>query len=94
MPANERRFWWCQRGHIMGEVQRVTYGAGKVRALMLYEQSVDKDNVPDELPPLRGRVIGDMDQIACTYPNCGHTRDWHIGEDAYQQMMAHFQNDV
>lgn len=86
MPANERRLWWCPKGHIMGEVKKVTVGQHRVRALMLYEQSVESANVPPALPALRGKVIGSMDDICCTL--CGRTRDWIIGEDGMQELLS------
>jgi hypothetical protein len=73
------------KGHIVGEIKSVTVGSGRVRALMLYEMSLEKDDVPDELPALRGKVIGSMDDIRCTI--CGHKRDWMIGEDGMQQLL-------
>lgn len=86
MPANERRLWWCPKGHIMGEVKKVTVGQHRVRALMLYEKSVDPADVPPSLPALRGKVIGSMDNICCTI--CEHTRNWIVGEDAMIQLLS------
>ena len=87
MPANERRLWWCPKGHIMGEIKRVQVGEHRVRALMLYETSVDALDVPASLPALRGRVVGSMDEIQCTI--CKHKRDWIIGQDGMQELLSH-----
>lgn len=85
MPANERRFWKCKRGHIIGEIKRIRKGEGHVRALWVYEESVSE--APEEIPPLRAKVTGDADEIRCTVKDCGCTRDWHIGEDGIGQLM-------
>ncbi len=87
MPANERRLWWCPKGHIMGEIKRVVVGEHQVRALMLYEKSVEQADVPASLPALRGKVIGSMDDIQCTV--CNHKRDWIIGQDGMQELLSH-----
>jgi len=65
----------------------VTVGAHHVRALMLYESSVEQADVPASLPALRGRVSGSMDAIQCTI--CHHTRDWIIGQDGMQELLSH-----
>jgi hypothetical protein len=88
MSANERRFWPRPEVHlhVLGEVRRIFIGQTEVRALMLYEQSVERDQVPAELPALRGKLIGDMDAICCTV--CGQSvADWHIGEDAMEALL-------
>lgn len=89
MPASDRRFWWCIKGHIMGEVRRVSVDDGryKVTALMLYERAVLSVDVPEGLPTLRGRVIGEMLDIQCNYPGCTCTRDWHPGEDSMRRLL-------
>ena len=85
MPASERRFWWCKKGHIMGEIKTVSVDDGRVSALMLYERSIALQDVPEEMPPLRARIRGSAEQIQCTYPGCAHTRDW-IGEADVRQL--------
>ena len=88
MPAHERRFWPRAdvHQHVLGELAHVYIGQTRVRALMLYEISVERDQVPAELPILRGKVIGDMDQLSCTL--CGRpVADWHIGEDAIEALI-------
>lgn len=85
----ERRFWWCIKGHLMGEIGRVrTRETGAtLPALYLYEQSVASvDDLPVEMPVLRGRVIGDMLGIPCTI--CKHERDWFAGEDSMARLLA------
>lgn len=86
MPAKERRFWKCDNGHVIGEVKHVVMGDRRIRALMLYEHSTEKQ--PAELPPLRLRLIGDAEQIGCTVLGCGCVRDWHIGQDALDELMS------
>lgn len=89
MPANERRFWPRPdiHTHVLGEVAHVYIGQTRVRALMLYETSVARDQVPEELPSLRGKVIGDVDAIICSI--CGQpVADWHIGEDAMEVLIS------
>ena len=90
MPANERRFWWCTKGHIMGEIRKISLGGtsgAKVRALLLFEKSLASEaDIPKELPPLRMTAVGDGRDIACTI--CGHLRDWNIGEDAMEQLLS------
>lgn len=88
MPANERRFWPRPdvHDHVLGEVVYVFIGQTRVRALALYETSVEREQVPEELPPLRGKVIGDVDAIVCSI--CGTpVADWHIGEDAMEILI-------
>ena len=92
MPANERRLWWCPKGHIIGEINKVTVGGHRLRALMLYEHSVEPANVPLSLPALRGKVIGSMDDICCTLS--GRTRDWIIGEDGIKELLQNRLNDT
>jgi hypothetical protein len=89
MPAGERKLKWCKHGHIMGEIKKITTRERHVQALMLYEQSVELENVPDELPPLRGRVIGDVLEIRCTICKAAMI-DWEIGQDAFNALMAHY----
>jgi hypothetical protein len=89
MPANERRFWPRPEvhHHVLGEVVNVYIGQTRVRALALYETSLERDRYPDTLPVLRGKLIGDMDEIACTI--CGQpVVDWHIGEDAMEILIS------
>jgi len=85
MSAGERRLWWCRKGHILGEIKHVQVGRHRVRALMLYEQSVTLEGLPSELPVLRGRVTGGMDAIQCTL--CHAERDWVVGEDALNALL-------
>lgn len=95
MPANERRFWpaIAKHEHVLGEVKTILIGNTRVRALMLYEASVQREQVPAELPALRGRVVGDMDQIRCTI--CGRpVADWLIGEDALEALIERVQKPV
>lgn len=87
MPANERRLWWCPKGHIMGEIKKIKVGEHTVRALMLYERSLEPAEVPPAMPALRGKVIGSMDAIRCTI--CEHTRDWIIGADGLKELLGH-----
>jgi len=90
MPANERRLWPrpAIHEHVLGEVKFVFIGQSRVRALMLYEHSVDRNAVPDEMPQIRGRLTGgDMDEIRCTI--CKRpVADWHIGEDAMEALLS------
>ena len=88
MPANERKLKWCKHGHIIGEVKKVTFGSYRVQALMLYENSVELANVPDELPPLRARLIGSAADVTCTI--CQATLEWIIGQDTFDALMAHY----
>lgn len=93
MPANEHRFWICEHGHLLGEIKSIVVNGRNVRALMLYEQSVYLNELPAEMPVLRGKVIGSMDAIRCTI--CGRTRDWIIGEDGMQALLGRVsQRDV
>lgn len=88
MAAAERRFWPRPEAHahVLGEVRHAFIGQNRVRALMLYEQSVERDQVPADLPVLRGKVIGDVDEITCTI--CGKSvADWHIGDDALEALL-------
>jgi hypothetical protein len=85
MPAGERRLWWCRHGHVLGEVKHALVGQRRVRALMLYEVSVLLENVPAELPTLRGRVTAGMDDIRCTI--CGAVKSWEVGEDALEALF-------
>jgi len=89
MPANERRFWLCRNGHIMGEIKKISLrpDGGQVSALMLYENSLACEAIPPaELPPLRQKLIGNALEIKCTL--CEQRRDWFIGEDAFEHLMA------
>lgn len=89
MPAGERRLWprTDVHAHVLGEVVWVYVGQTRVRALALYETSVERDQVPDVMPDLRVEaIIGDSDRIACTI--CGRpVADWHIGEDAMEALL-------
>lgn len=71
----------------MGEIKKVTVGQNRVRALMLYEVSVEQNNVPPSLPALRGKVVGSMEEIQCTI--CKYKRDWIIGQDGMQELLSH-----
>ena len=86
MPANERRFWICEHGHVMGEIKSIVVNSRTVRALMLYERSVYLNDLPVDMPTLRGKVIGSVYAIRCTI--CGRTRDWIIGEDGMQALLS------
>lgn len=84
MPASERRMWKCPRGHVIGEVKYLTRDKGvRVRALMQYDRSETK--LPDELPALRAKLIGDAYDVRCTI--CGTVRDWYMGEDAINELL-------
>ncbi len=85
MPANERRQWVGSCKHVVGEVKYVTRVSGvRLRALMVYETSLLE--LPAELPPLRMKLIGDALEIKCTI--CGAVRDWYLGEDAINELLA------
>lgn len=89
MPANERRFWprLDVHRHVLGELAYMYIGQTRVRALMLYETSVERDQIPAELPTLRGKVIGDVDGLVCTL--CGKSvADWHISDDAIEALIS------
>ena len=89
MPATERRFWPRPEvhQHVLGEIKIIYVGEAKIRALMLYEQSVERDAIPEEMPPLRGRLVGEMDDIHCTI--CGRSvGDWLVGEDAMMALLS------
>ena len=86
MAAGERKLKWCRHGHIVGEVKKVTFGAVRVNALLLYEQSVELADVPEKLPALRARLIGSASDVTCTI--CNVTMDWIIGQDAFEALMA------
>lgn len=90
MPRAERRFWLCPRGHVIGEVKHLVVGESRVRALQVYEISAVTVGLAEQSGhrPIRARVIGDVDGIRCTVDGCGCTRDWHLGEDAFAEMMA------
>jgi len=88
MPANERKFKWCRYGHIIGETKKITFGTARVQALMLYEQSIELNDVPEELPPLRARLIGSAADVTCTI--CRATIEWIIGQDTFDALMAHY----
>ena len=77
----------------MGEIKSIVVNSRTVRALMLYERSVYLNELPADIPELRGKVIGSMDTIRCTI--CGRTRDWIIGEDGMQALLSRVsQRDV
>jgi hypothetical protein len=89
MPARERRFWPRAEvhEHILGEIRWVEVGRSRVRALWQYEQSVERNQEPDDLPDTRSRIIGDVDAICCTI--CKRpVADWHIGEDAMEILIS------
>lgn len=89
MPMNERRFWprVAVHAHVLGEVKRVMVGNYQVRVLMLYEQSVDRDALPENVPVIRGQLLGDMDEIYCTI--CRKSvADWRVGEDALDALLS------
>jgi hypothetical protein len=88
MPANERRLWPRPviHQHVLGEVVRANVGQYQARVLMIYEQSVERDAVPAEMPPTRGRLLGDMQGIRCTICNQA-VADWHVGEDAMDALL-------
>ncbi len=83
MSVAQTRFWRFDCGHIGGEVKMLRMGAGRVRILLLYEQSMVTE--PSRRPALRGRIEGSMFEIRCTI--CGRTRDWVIGEEAMQELL-------
>jgi hypothetical protein len=89
MPANERRFWPRQEVHVhvLGEVVWTHVGQTWVRALALYEESVERDALPETLPTLRcNAMIGDSDGIFCTICERPIT-DWKIGEDTLDALL-------
>jgi hypothetical protein len=89
MPATDRKPWPRPviHEHVLGEVVRVNVGQYQARVLMIYEQSVERNSIPDGLPPLRGRLLGDMDGVRCTI--CGReVANWHVGEDAMQALLS------
>jgi len=83
MSIAQTHFWRFECGHIGGEVKMLRMGAGRVRTLLLYEQSLAME--PSTRPALRGRIEGSMFEIRCTI--CGRTRDWIIGEEALQELL-------
>lgn len=88
MPVSERKLKWCKHGHIIGEVKKITFGTRRVQALMLYESSVELADVPEELPPLRARLIGSAADVSCTI--CKATLEWIIGQDTFDALMSHY----
>lgn len=89
MSMSERRFWprEAKHEHVLGEVKRMYVGQIQVRVLMLYEQAVARDALPEELPVVRGQLLGDMDEIYCTI--CRKpVADWRVGEDALDALLS------
>lgn len=75
-PSEPKEYWYCQRenGHIVGELVYLELqgGAGRVRALALYEDAYDVE--PTSMPRLRGEKVIHALRIAC--PKCGRKFDW------------------
>lgn len=76
--------------HVLGVLRWVVHGAGRVRALYLFEQSVCRGDEPAELPPARiEAVIGACSGIRCTI--CGETVDWtDPATESYKRLMGHY----
>jgi len=71
--------WLCPSGHTLGEINTCKADSGvKVRKLYLYRQA---DNPADVIAEITGPVVN----IACSI--CGCTRDWHIGDEAIQELL-------
>ncbi|MBI5951884.1 MAG: hypothetical protein HY865_09520 [Chloroflexi bacterium] len=89
MPANERRLWPRVKvhKHVLGELKYIYLGERRVRALMVYEEAVERNNVPQEMPSLRMRLVGDAHEIRCSICKC-NVADWDAGEDAIQELLS------
>ena len=89
MPANERKFKSCQNGHVIGEIKRIIYYGANVKSLLLFNQSIAGPDVPEELPPLRAKIIGSAIELCCTI--CASKVNW--GQEAFDALMSRYPRD-
>jgi hypothetical protein len=82
MPK-DKRYWYGKCGHVLGEIKVVVYGDRQVKALAVYEQSLEVP--PVVTPEIRCTAVGSLDGIRCT--KCGRRRDWIIGQDAVDSLL-------
>ena len=95
MAENKRTFWYCggmaASGHVVGELGSVDLQKEvTVTALLLYAQSLDAP--PEQLPCLRGRIVGTVLDIQCTC--CDNKINWYIGQAAMARMLGCDPKDV
>lgn len=90
MPPEKREYWYCgghpRVGHVVGEIGYTDLQPAGVRVttLLLYDQS--QPFPPEQVPTLRGRIVGTALDLRCTV--CGRTYDWYIGVASMQKMLA------
>jgi hypothetical protein len=90
MPASKRKFWWCGGrdgcGHVVGEIGHIDmHKAGRVKVLLLYEQSLDVP--PCDIPLLRERLISAFN-IRCTL--CSNQFEWYPNIESFNKLMANY----
>jgi hypothetical protein len=94
MPPSKREFWRCQRdgGHVVGELVDVTLedGAGRVKALRLYEQAVTVP--PEEVPPLRAAKLFHAEGLRCSI--CDMKFDWYPSLPSLIKLLKRYEEKI
>jgi hypothetical protein len=94
MPDPKRKYWWCGgktgAGHIVGELGHIDMQiAGRVKVLLLYEESVDAP--AEEVPPLRERLVTGF-EVHCT--KCANQFDWYPSLESLNKLLKHYEKVV
>ena len=81
--------WKCQKGHVLGQVERVKVGGHTVARLMLYREAIDlsANGTMAEVDVI-AVVEGTTLDVRCSVPGCSCVRSWYIGEDAIKRMVG------
>jgi hypothetical protein len=102
MASNPRRFYLCTGqcvtadkleqypdSHIIGELRYVTEeGRKNVTALMVYKRSLPVTRMPQAMPKVLCRQLGDVRAFECQYPKCGNLWDWHISYKTAEVLLS------
>lgn len=78
--------WKCERGHVLGMVQRVKVEGYFISRLLLYREAIDLNangsmGDVDVMAVVEGTVL----DVKCSL--CEAVRPWYMGRDVIERMM-------
>jgi len=84
---DDMKQWKCERGHVLGVVQRVRVGGHHVARLSLYREAIDVNaNGTMEEVDVMAVAEGTVLDVKCSV--CNGMRTWYMGEDAVKRLVG------
>jgi hypothetical protein len=80
--------WKCEKGHVLGVVQRVKVESGYVSRLMLFRHAIDLENGKVEDVDVIANIEGTTLDVACDVEKCGRKRTWFMSAEGVKIYAA------